>query len=562
MAAAYTLSFAKVTVAKESFHFEEAEEKKQGKSLTAKQKKDMWDLKVKEVCGTWYNAVFKYATIVNPNLGPEFLSTVRELHNSLSRQPKAEREVVYNVGVDRVKAFAAACIHKDLKLELLKAHYSNAATKAKYHHPVANDIEIDIQFTLEDLTDRLDEELTNFIAYFTDVRDTYWEKIWYPVDERHDVEVNIRRAKRIVFRYFVWHKQSVKAPSCFSLWSEPASTYSMYTEKDNLCRSVSNLTKWELQNSPWWLEQRCADDEITFVADVEEICWESIKKDEDPYQVTKGKIAEADTAEKAEEAKSLEPSRKLEGLVLDTSRTKKQREGKQKMAADEDEGGTEGGTPTAKTGETKNPGSVAETAVETAAETAVEFEEATPVAESAPPEGRQPKRQKKQKWHDGLFRTDIYMPFNRPVVAVRTSLKITFDTIQSNKNKEFKVPVQLLDELKGMCTRIKDRRKQGFVINKKNVSTAADCLYLDMPIGWKLSEEDSEVPRWNVYPEEDELPRKLMVLARQILDDRGCIIIQHPGTLRSTQQIADALDACSEFFKQVTEFYVHNEEVA
>ncbi|KAL3680922.1 hypothetical protein R1sor_023878 [Riccia sorocarpa] len=204
MAAAYILSFAEVTVAKESFNLiEEAEEKKQGKSLTAKQKKDLWDLKVKEVCGIWYNVVFKYATIVNPNLGPQFLSTVRELHNSLSKQPKTEREVVYNVGVDRVKAFAEAGIHKDLKLELLKAHYSNAATKAKYHHPQANDIEIDIrpwlaqwslwsnlevisqdlaekclkivlsaEFTLEDLTDRLDEELMNFIAYFTDVRDT------------------------------------------------------------------------------------------------------------------------------------------------------------------------------------------------------------------------------------------------------------------------------------------------------------------------------------------------------------------------------------------------------
>ncbi|KAL3680923.1 hypothetical protein R1sor_023879 [Riccia sorocarpa] len=182
----------------------------------------------------------------------------------------------------------------------------------------------------------------------------------------------------------------------------------MYTEKDNLCRSVSNLSKWELQNSPWWLEQRCADDDITFVADAEEICWESIKKEEDPYQVAKGKIAEADAAEQAEEAKSLKPSRKLEGLVLDTSRTKKQRDAKLKMAA--------------KTGETKNPGSgrssktkskgpkeekarrprrkkgeeeevgpshtetVPETLAETAAETAVE--EATPVAESAPPEGR------------------------------------------------------------------------------------------------------------------------------------------------------------------------------
>ncbi|KAL3689379.1 hypothetical protein R1sor_015688 [Riccia sorocarpa] len=210
MAAAYILSFAEVTVAKESFHLiEESEEKKLGKSLTAKQKKDMWDMKVKEGCGSWYNAVFKYATIVNPNLKPEFLSTVRELHNSLSRQPKAEREAVYNVGVDRVKAFAGASIHKDLKLELLKAHYSNAATKARYHHPVNNDVEIDIRpwltqwsiwsnlelisqdlaekclkivlsakFTMEDLTDRLDEQLTNFIAYFTHVRDTYWEKIW------------------------------------------------------------------------------------------------------------------------------------------------------------------------------------------------------------------------------------------------------------------------------------------------------------------------------------------------------------------------------------------------
>ncbi|KAL3702264.1 hypothetical protein R1sor_020286 [Riccia sorocarpa] len=201
---------------------------------------------------------------------------------------------------------------------------------------------------------------------------------------------------------------------------------------------------------------------------------------------------------------------------------------------------------------------VPETAAEMAAETAVE--EATLVAESAPPEGRQPKRQKKQKWHDGLFRLEMYMPLNRPIVAVRTSLKITFDTIQANKNKPFKVPVLLVDELKAMCTRIKDQRKQGFVVNKKSVSTAADCLYLDIPTGWKLSEEDSEVPSWNVYPEDNELPRKLMLLARQILDARGCIIIQHPGTLRSTQHIADALDAFSEFFKPVTELYVHNEE--
>ncbi|KAL3695150.1 hypothetical protein R1sor_008801 [Riccia sorocarpa] len=112
-----------------------------------------------------------------------------------------------------------------------------------------------------------------------------------------------------------------------------------------------------------------------------------------------------------------------------------------------------------------------------------------------------------------------------------------------------------------MCARTREQRKQGFVINKKNVSTAADCLYLDMPTGMKLSEDDDTVPSWNEYPEQDELPRKLMFLAAQILDDRGCIIIQHPGTLRSTQQIADVLDACAQLFKQATSFFVHNETV-
>ncbi|KAL3686637.1 hypothetical protein R1sor_009211 [Riccia sorocarpa] len=65
MAAAYILSFAEVTAAKEAYRAtEEAEKKRLGKSLTAKAKKELWDAKVKDVCNTWYNAVFKYATIV------------------------------------------------------------------------------------------------------------------------------------------------------------------------------------------------------------------------------------------------------------------------------------------------------------------------------------------------------------------------------------------------------------------------------------------------------------------------------------------------------------------
>ncbi|KAL3686624.1 hypothetical protein R1sor_009198 [Riccia sorocarpa] len=272
MVAAYILSFVEITVTRDTQHaIEEAEEKKLGKALTPKQKKDMSEMKIKEICGPWYNSVFKYATIVNPQLGPKFLATVRELHNLLARQPKAERDAVYNVGVDRVKAFASAGIHKNLKIELLKARYSNADVKERYHHPVNNDVETDIR---------------------------PWLAQW-------------------------------------SLWS------------------LSTLSEWELKNSPWWLEQLCPDKEIAFVADAEEICWQRLKKEEEPYFVAKGKIAEADTATQLEEAKSLEPSRKLDGLVLDTSRTKKQKDAKQK----EDETVTEGGTPPGKTAETKNPGS-------------------------------------------------------------------------------------------------------------------------------------------------------------------------------------------------------------
>ncbi|KAL3682618.1 hypothetical protein R1sor_000640 [Riccia sorocarpa] len=576
MAAAYILSFAEITVARDTQHaIEEAEEKKLGKALTPKQKKDMWEMKIKEICGPWYNSVFKYATIVNPQLGPKFLTTVRELHNSLARQPKAERVVVYNVGVDRVKAFASTGIHKNLKIELLKAHYSNVDVKGRYHHPVNNDVETDICPWLAQWSLWSNLELISH-----DLAEKYFKKI---LSEVFIVEDLTGRLDELVANYSSYFSDSRKAPSCFSLWSAMGSAYSMYTEKDNLCRPLSTLSEWELKNSPWWLEHCCSDEDLAFVADAEEICWQRLQKEKEPYHVARGKIAEADAATQLEEAKSLEPSRKLNGLVLETSRTKKQNDVKQK----DDETVTEGGTPLGKTAETNNPGSGRssrlkskvvrddrqrkprrkkdeeddEVPANTEAVAETEEAEASPVAETAHAEGRQPKRQKKQKWHDGLFRTDIFLPQNRPVVAVQTSLKATFETIQSNKKKALKAPVILLEELKQMCTRTREQRKQGFVINKKNVSTAADCLYLDMPTGMKLSEDDDIVPSWNEYPEQDDLPRKLMVLAAQILDDRGCIIIQHPGTLRSTQQIADALDACAQLFKQVTSFFVHNETV-
>ncbi|KAL3688163.1 hypothetical protein R1sor_014472 [Riccia sorocarpa] len=145
-AASYILSYAEVTAAKDLQPDVEAkEEKRLGKALTSKQKKEMWDAKVKEVCASWQHVVFKYATIVNPQLGPEFLETVRELHDQLAKIKKSKREISYFVGVDRVKAFASAGIHNALKLELLRAHYGDVTMKTKFHHPESNDVDDDIR---------------------------------------------------------------------------------------------------------------------------------------------------------------------------------------------------------------------------------------------------------------------------------------------------------------------------------------------------------------------------------------------------------------------------------
>ncbi|KAL3701219.1 hypothetical protein R1sor_019241 [Riccia sorocarpa] len=87
-AAAYIMSFGEVSAAKDAQLVAEEDAKKQGKPLSSKQKKDMWDARVKEVCASWSSQVFKYTTVVNPSLGPEFLATVRELHNNLARELK------------------------------------------------------------------------------------------------------------------------------------------------------------------------------------------------------------------------------------------------------------------------------------------------------------------------------------------------------------------------------------------------------------------------------------------------------------------------------------------
>ncbi|KAL3680473.1 hypothetical protein R1sor_023429 [Riccia sorocarpa] len=600
-AAAYILSFGEVSAAKDAQLVAEEEARKQGKPLSSKQKKDMWDARVKEICASWSSQVFKYATVVNPSLGPEFLATVRELHNSLARVEKSKLEVAHSVGLDRVKAFAAAGIHNNLKIELLKVHYSNEKTREKYHHPAKFDVDNDLrpwlqQWALwsslellscdivrkigivrspkeedeEEKTARLEADVDKFRAYFEDIRDRFWTTIWYPIEDRQDVHLNIKRAKRLVFRYYVWHLQSEKAHACFLLWRNPAHKYSMYNSQDPLCRGLLTLSDWELKNSPWWVDQTCDDENVVCVVDAEQVCFDKIMKEEERFNVSHDRFESGEEEDVIAQAELVEPSSKVDGLVLDTSRTKKQKEARQSSKADEEED-TGGNTPTGKAKEQRNPGSEPETETLVAevdpivpeagtSSPAVE-EEATGHDKSVQKEdARSKKRSKKQAnlqlLYEGCFREDVYFPMKNKCVIVKSSLKETHDLLHGNKAKTIKDPVPIVEELKKMCAALESKRAGGYLMNNKQVPTVADCLYLDLPTGLKIDEDDT-VPTWNIFPGEDDLPRKLMGLGRIILDDRGCLIILHQGTLRSAQQIADALDTYTGIWKQVTTYDEH-----
>ncbi|KAL3680407.1 hypothetical protein R1sor_023363 [Riccia sorocarpa] len=169
---------------------------------------------------------------------------------------------------------------------------------------------------------------------------------------------------------------------------------------------------------------------------------------------------------------------------------------------------------------------------------------------SAPKEdSRRAKRSKKQayiqKVFEGKFREDVYFPMKNICVVVKGSLRDTHEKLQGNKGKSVKDPVPIIEHLTSICSSLETRRLAGFQMNNKQAQATADCLYLDLSSGLKIHPDDL-VPAWNVFPDEDDLPRKLMGLGRSILDDRGCLMILHQGTLRNAQQIADALDAYSQ----------------
>ncbi|KAL3685558.1 hypothetical protein R1sor_003580 [Riccia sorocarpa] len=200
----------------------------------------------------------------------------------------------------------------------------------------------------------------------------------------------------------------------------------------------------------------------------------------------------------------------------------------------------------------------------------VQPESATPTVEEEQPEpatvreeGRQRKQAKKQsdglRVYEGFFRADQFFDIPNQFAVLKTSLKSTIDILHANKTRTKKIPSSdhRRTEEDVYCSH--PNANGGLPLKKKQVSFAADCLYRDLPSGLNLDIDDNGPPLWNVYPVEDDLPKKLMTLGKSILDDRGCLIILHSGSLRSTQQIADALDAYCQVWSPVASFDIVND---
>ncbi|KAL3688102.1 hypothetical protein R1sor_014411 [Riccia sorocarpa] len=528
-AAAYILSFGEVSAAKDAQLVAEEEAKKQEKPLSSKQKKNMWDARVKEVCASWSSQVFKYATVVNPSLGPEFLAVVRELHKNLASIEKSKREVAHSVGLDRVKAFASAGIHNNLKIELLKVHYNDEKTREKYHHPAKFDVDNDLrpwlqQWALwsslellscdivrkigivrgpkeedeEEKTARLEAESNKFRAYFEDVRDTYWTTIWYPIEDRQDVHLNIKRAKRLVFRYYVWHLQSEKAPACFLLWRNLTHKYSMYNNQDSLCRGLLTLSDWELENCPWTKKQKEARQSSK--AEEEDTGGNTptgkAKEQRNPGSCKYNLFPRASNGVRRKfdwliaETLSYLNSIREDGTRSAKKQTTREKAPKQ-LKKKRDEPAEVEPVPAIETPVPEVDPIVPEAGTSSPA---VE-EEATGHDKSVQKEdARQKKRSKKQAnlqlVYEGCFREDVYFPMKNRCVIVKSSLKETHDLLHGNKTKTIKDHVPIVEELKKMCAALDSKRAGGFLMNNKQVPTAADCLYLDLPTGLKIDEDD------------------------------------------------------------------------
>ncbi|KAL3699181.1 hypothetical protein R1sor_017203 [Riccia sorocarpa] len=254
-----------------------------GTPWSESQKSKWWKDMLADATRHWNSLIQKYTTIVNPSLGPEFMSTVRELQTTLALQDKGKKDVKVEVGIDRIKAFASASVPRDLKIKLLKVHYSSdAALRSASFHPQGNDLDSDIRPWLHQwamwamletyclsmlsscvalqagiVTEEVAaEEEEKFLKHF----DNYRHKVWKTVlnsgkNDRHLI-IDGRRAKRLFFRYAVWVRVFETLPACFTLWRlQPEEPYSMFSNEDPFSTKWDDLADWMRANCPFYIEQ-------------------------------------------------------------------------------------------------------------------------------------------------------------------------------------------------------------------------------------------------------------------------------------------------------------------
>ncbi|KAL3676855.1 hypothetical protein R1sor_026803 [Riccia sorocarpa] len=246
-AGAYVMSYSEVMAAQKELGLMEKDMERKGTPWTEKQKNDKWKRMLSEATRHWNNLIQKHATIVNPQLGPEFMSTVRELQTTLSQQEKGKRDVKVEVGIDRIKAFAAAPVPPELKVKLLKSVESIAEVQA--------------------------EEEDKFLFHVEEYKNKFWKELWNSGSQDRIVNHVGRRAKRVFFRYSVWVRQFEVFPACFTYWRKPPSDqFSMFSDDDGQSRKYDDLGDWERAKCPFYVDY--VDDPPIMFDEMEQLCYD------------------------------------------------------------------------------------------------------------------------------------------------------------------------------------------------------------------------------------------------------------------------------------------------
>ncbi|KAL3691296.1 hypothetical protein R1sor_004947 [Riccia sorocarpa] len=389
------------------------------------------------------------------------------------------------------------------------------------------------------------EEEEKFIKHFDQYRQKFWKTVWYSGKNDRHLIIDGRRAKRIIFRYAVWvivitgSKKPKKQRARLRMHRDSPET--ILTLKEELKVAVEKL----------------------------------------PQVYDPRKLQTLQSEDTLQQAKALEP--RADQVITTFTKLKRKKEEltpktlSPEIAVDPIEDvGTEGladSTPVArrsirKPRRKKDAEEALETEATTATTGAVDVEVIGPTEAPVEPtqETRNAKRLKKKPaeakdFSNGEFRVDLQFEMEDKWVAVKSNLIDIIHALKSKKQgSRSKVHVPALEAITGMCKRLKlaGRKPRQFIVNGKKCEQGVDLILFDIPTG-RAVVAGADAPRWNWFPAAENYPRHLFNFSSKILDDSGYVVIFHAGSLESSQQIADALDAMNGVWKHFLSYDVCND---